>query len=42
LLKKSPNKENAIYSMEIVMADENEGPEDFVAQGWKALGLPIA
>jgi len=41
-LKRSPNKENAIYALEIVMADENEGPEDYVADGWKALGVPIS
>ena len=23
------------------MADENEGPEEYVNNGWKALGVPI-
>jgi len=41
LLKKSPNKESAIYDLEVVMADENEGPEEYVNDGWKALGVPI-
>ena len=24
------------------MADENEGPEEYVNDGWKALGVPIS
>ena len=41
LLKRSPNPEGAIYKLEIVMADENEGPSEYKSEGWNALGVPI-
>jgi golgin subfamily B member 1 len=41
LVKKSPFKQNAIYDLEVVMADENVGPAEYVADNWKALGVPI-
>ncbi len=39
--KRSLLPENAIYSIDVVMADENDGPVEKLNDGWRAIAIPI-
>ena len=41
LVKRSYSPENAIYAIEVVMADEDEGPIEMKAQGWRTIKISI-
>lgn len=41
LIKRSHNPENAIYAIDVVMANEEEGPVEMKAQGWRTIKIPI-
>ena len=39
--KKSMTPDNAIYDIDVVMAHEEEGPKDKLAEGYRAIAIPI-
>lgn len=39
--KKSLTPDNAIYDIDIVMANEEDGPIDKLADGYRAIAIPI-
>jgi hypothetical protein len=41
ILKRSSNPQNAIFNVEIVIADEETGPVDYLRKGWKCIAIPI-
>ena len=41
LIKRSYSPENAIYGVDVVMANEEEGPVEMKAQGWRTIKIPI-
>jgi hypothetical protein len=41
ILKRSSNPQNAIFNVEIVIADEETGPVDYIRKGWKCIAIPI-
>lgn len=41
LIKRSHSPENAIYAIDVVMADEDEGPTELKNQGWRTIKIPV-
>lgn len=41
MYKRSYLPENAIYEIDVVMADENDGPVEKLNEGWRAIAIPI-
>lgn len=41
IYKTSMLPENAVYDIDIVMADENDGPTDKLNEGYRAIAIPI-
>jgi len=41
LIKRSDSPENAIYAIDVVMANEEEGPIEMKAEGWRTIKIPI-
>lgn len=41
VMKKSPSPKQAIYEIEVVIADEQRGPLDYMERGWKCIAIPI-
>jgi hypothetical protein len=41
VFKRSYLPESAIFAVDVVMADESEGPTEKLAEGWRAIAVPI-
>jgi hypothetical protein len=41
VFKKSYLPENAIYDIDVAMADESDGPVEKLSEGWRAIAVPI-
>jgi len=41
VMKKTSSPKEAIYNLEVVIANEHTGPTDYVKKGWKCIDIPI-